>query len=485
MVISFSDAYEVDQDLFARSGALDPILGIDTRLFIDPRLLADTDVEELKGSAELISKHFEDVVRLLLNVAETNDPFWRKANQLLTFPEMSGLCIGYSVDGTAGRGMGPIKRARLLNTCTRIIQAGVKDPTLFELVGIFEENIGPDLISDMIAKIIMGDLIAFTQRVCSDCGIPMEPLRVSATYPSEDLPKNPLSGEPVILVPMDVLRDLPVANDFSDIFWIAEQNQKLRDAFNKIVGTRWRKLTSSEVKHGLKETFVADPSVLESLIAHYVATERSRYDFDDDRAGEVKWYQVAKEVARTEKLDLVLSQKPTVDEVLAVVVQICEHFARLVQDNQLCRLLYDKHGEKKHESASQLLFFGVADAYCRANDLDLSPESKGGRGPVDFKISSGFAGKVLVEVKLTSNNQLAHGFETQLPIYQRAEGATKGVFLVLKNGGISPDRWDAFQAKVAAAGAHAPRVMYVDALPKDSASKADRVDFMDSASEED
>ena len=29
--------------------------------------------------------------------------------------------------------------------------------------------------------------------------------------------------------------------------------------------------------------------------------------------------------------------------------------------------------------------------------------------------------KVLVEVKLTSNNQLAHGYEKQLPIYLEAE----------------------------------------------------------------
>jgi len=33
-------------------------------------------------------------------------------------------------------------------------------------------------------------------------------------------------------------------------------------------------------------------------------------------------------------------------------------------------------------------------SYCQANNLDLSPESDAGRGPVDFKISQGFNDKI-------------------------------------------------------------------------------------------
>jgi len=479
MVISLADFYGIDPQLFNKTGALDPILGVDTRLFIDPRLLVDTTVPELANSAGKIAAHFDDVIRLLLNVQQEGDPFWRRADRFLSFPEVRGLCIGYSSESTAGRGMGPKKRAKLLDTATRIVQAGVKDPTLFELIGAFEDGIGPDLISDMVAKIIMPDLIAFTQRVCSDLGIPMETQRISAQHTAEDLPKNPETDHPIVLVPRDVLRDLPVAESFSDIFWIAEQNQELRDELNRIIGTSWRKLTTSEQKHGLKESFVANPKTLEDVIAKYVAAQRTRYDFEDDRAGEVQWYRVARELPIKHKLDLNLSPAPTAEEVLAVVAKICDHFARLVEDNQLCRLLYDKYGERKHESAAQLLFFGIAASYCEANDLDLSPESDAGRGPVDFKVSKGFTGKVVVEVKLTSNQQLMHGYETQLPIYQRAEVSPKGIYLVLKNGGISKNRYEAFRARVKDVGDAGPKVMYVDAIPKDSASKAKQVDFTD------
>src|SRR6185369_4196639 len=107
MVISLADFYGIDPQLFNKTGALDPILGVDTRLFIDPRLLVDTTVPELANSAGKIAAHFDDVIRLLLNVQQEGDPFWRRADRFLSFPEVRGLCIGYSSESTAGRGMGP------------------------------------------------------------------------------------------------------------------------------------------------------------------------------------------------------------------------------------------------------------------------------------------------------------------------------------------------------------------------------------------
>ena len=56
----------------------------------------------------------------------------------------------------------------------QLVDAGIDDPVLFELVGIFQENIGPDRISDMVAKIIIDDLILYTQRICKELGIPLK-----------------------------------------------------------------------------------------------------------------------------------------------------------------------------------------------------------------------------------------------------------------------------------------------------------------------
>ncbi len=473
MVQSLTDRWQVIPDSFSETGALDPILGIDTRLFIDPSLLRINTVPELQGSYARVTAHFNAVLDVVKGIQQKGDRLWRAADKMLTFPEVKGLCIGYSSQGTSGSGMGPGLREQLLNTITEIDAAGVLNPALFELVGIFEENVGPDRISDMIAKIIAPDLVRFSQRVCRDTGMPVKRFRIPVLEVEEDLPFDPDKNEPVMLVPRSILKDLPVAESFGDVRWIAEHNEALRDELNNLIGSSWKqRVTVGEQKRALRDFFIRDPSILQRIIEAYLRTEATQYDFEDDRAGEVSWYRAAKKVAAAAPLHLQLPPEPTADQVQEVVMHICEHFQHLIEDNQLCRLLYDKSGSRKHESAAQLLFFGIADAYCRANNLDLSPESDGGRGPVDFKVSRGFKGKVLVEVKLSSNGQLVHGFEKQLPAYARAEGTQPGVYLVVDNGGATERRVARFWAIVAGAEGPAPRVIWVDGIPRRSASKA-------------
>lgn len=81
-----------------------------------------------------------------------------------------------------------------------------------------------------------------------------------------------------------------------------------------------------------------------------------------------------------------------------------------------------------------MLFYGIADAYCDANNIDLSRECNAGRGPVDFKLSRGAIDKVIVEVKLTSNNQLKHGVSKQVPIYMEQEKTYKAIYLIIDTG---------------------------------------------------
>jgi len=476
MVQSLSDYYQVDPARFEESGALDPILTVDTRLFIDPSLLRLTNTPELQNSYATLLAYFEDVLNVVTRIERSGDIFWRTADKLLTFPEVKGLCIGYSKTGTSGSGMGADIRGRLLESVISIINAGVVDPVIFEIVGAFEENIGPDRISDMIAKIILPDLISFTQRVCSDCGIPMETLAISRQFNNEDMPVNPLieRATPIILVPKDILNDLPVVEQFTDIQYVAARNDEVRAALNLIIGTSFSAATTRARKEALKTTVTLHPDVLREILNAYKSATPSPYDFDEDRSGEVIWYQTAQKLAREAQLDLTLSLTPDLDEVYAVVLQICAHFKTLIEDNQLSQLLYDDGGLRKRESAAQLLFYGIASSYCKANNLDLSPEADSGRGPVDFKVSLGYNGRVLVELKLTSNKQLAHGFESQLPIYQTAEGGiTKGIYLVIDNGDISDGRRESFRRLVAAAGRNAPRVIMIDGHRRASASVAD------------
>src|SRR5215831_17749201 len=78
-------------------------------------------------------------------------------------------------------------------------------------------------------------------------------------------------------------------------------------------------------------------------------------------------FQIAKPVAKTRV------------ELARVVGQIIGQFKNLVEKNDLADLLWHE-GVPRHEKAAQLLFFAVADAYCRANNIDISPETNSGGG---------------------------------------------------------------------------------------------------------
>jgi len=470
--ISFADYYKISEDVYKVTGALDPILGVDTRLFIDPSLLRVAQTPELEHSYRAVGDYFEDVLKVVSNISAKGDRMWRQADELLKFPEVSGLCIGYASAGSKGSGMGAATRDHLLTTVWEVVKAGIKEPALFELVGIFEEGIGPDRISDMTAKIIAADLIRYTQRVCSDTGIPMEAHRLAFLRVEEDLPTNPLTKTPIILVPREILRDLPVATSYADLDWICSLNATLREEMNDTVAKAWKEATVAQQKEKVRKDIVRFPDVLAKMISEYLSEKPDRYDFESDPAGEVVWYPASKKLPEIAPLALALPVGATAKDVEGVVLQICEHFKSLVEDNGLSKLLYDKEGSPKHESAAQLLFFGVASAYCSANNLDLSPECDSGRGPVDFKMSKGGNSKCLVEIKLTTNKQLSHGFDKQLPIYQKAENTQFGIYLVIENGGMGDARRAQFWRKVTEAGTEAPRVIWVDATGKRSASKA-------------
>ncbi|MFW1703619.1 hypothetical protein ACG9WR_15680 [Acinetobacter pittii] len=475
VIISFADEYKINLLEFEKTGAFDPILGIDTRLFIDPSLIRNTDIPEFKGTYIKIQEFFEKIIRLLKQAkfSSQKDLFWKRAFILFESSEIKGSHIGYSSKSNKGSGIGPKKKQRILTDIKSIIDAGNDDPTIFELLGAFEDDVGPDLISDMITNILITEFISYTQRICKELNIELKVLKFSKNYPAELLPQNPYNEDPIILIPKEFLRDLPVANDFADLNWIKAYNDDLKEFVNQIFRDAYKEVTTQEKKNHIKNVFIKYPDLLKDLLEEYSKTKPNYYDFDEDKTGEVGWYRAAQAILLESPLELELKKEPTLENVYEVVKKICMHFKELIENNGLSKLLYDYKDHKKHESAAQLLFFGIASSYCYANNLDLTPEADAGRGPVDFKISLGASAKVVVEIKLTSNKQLIHGYEKQLPIYKKAEKSQKGIYLVLYNGGITTSRWQNFNDLVKNSSIPNIDVVIVNAIPKASASVAD------------
>ena len=182
----------------------------------------------------------------------------------------------------------------------------------------------------------------------------------------------------------------------------------------------------------MRERLLQNPVAFQDLIDQYKKKKLSGYDFSNDPNGILRWYEEVLNVTQTNPFNISLSDTPSSQEILKLVLSICNQFKKLIENNGLFRLLYINRTKCHNERYSQLLFFGIADKYCEVNNIDINREPNNGKGPVDFKYSKGYDAKVNVEIKLSSNRNLISGYEKQLDAYNTAENTNYSIYLVIR-----------------------------------------------------
>ena len=243
------------------------------------------------------------------------------------------------------------------------------------------------------------------------------------------LPKNPLTNQPVLLVPKKFLRELPTINtsDFWNYCWTNE-NTVLRQQFGDDIKSRIKK--SEIIRFARRNTEIRDKYM---QFAEEVGS--NPYDFAKDRLGQVQWYGATRDYLAGKDLNLGFSNQ---DEFISAVRKIANEFKNYIENQGGWKLLWNDDGKEKSEEAAQRLFLGILTHYCKANNIDVSGETNIGRGPVDFKVSQGFKLRALFELKKANNTKFFNGIERQLPTYLKAEHITHGFFMtfIFRDGEI-------------------------------------------------
>jgi hypothetical protein len=240
---------------------------------------------------------------------------------------------------------------------------------------------------------------------------------------------------PIILVPTDILRDLPIAHDWDGIADAAGKNEALRREVNRYIASIWTKKTKRDKDH-LKSQALASQAAFEALLKAIRTAPGQPYNVADDPDGVIVWATKGEQFAEKHPLKLKKRSIESLADVLVIVKAIVQQFRHLIENHGLNRELYQYDRKPRHESTAQKLFFSVAYAYCRANNVDISPEIDTGNGKIDFKFSQGFDDRVLVEIKLSTNSKVVTGYETQLEVYKAAEETMKAIYLVIDVGGM-------------------------------------------------
>lgn len=469
---TFSREYSLPHTAVESIGVLDSTLAIDTRLFIDPLLLEHSKHKEMQEAAKTYREFFEKVIQLLSASKRMDDPAWKAAKKLMAFPEVSGTCLGYGAGSIRGSGFGEKLTQRIVTLASQIIEIGIDDPELFPLMALIEPDIGPDRISDMTTNIIFCNLAAFNVRAIKSLGLTPKTYRIRGSQ--YKFLQNPCEtgNRPLILVPTDVLRDLPVAQDWDGIAQAAYETEQIRNDVNTHIGEIWEK-KSKRNKAKLKKQALSSKEAFQLLLNAMQASSHDPYPIDNDPEGLTQWATIGYEAAQKQPLNIIKPTARNGTELKRIVAEIVAQFRHLIENCGVNKDLYREDKSPRHESTAQRIFFSVAYAYCKSNDIDISPEIDAGNGKIDFKFSRGFHKRVLVEIKLSTNPGTVSGYNNQLELYKLSQETESATYLVIDVGGMGKkdDRLVAEKNKAVKRGDPSSELEFVDAILKPTASK--------------
>jgi hypothetical protein len=463
--------YNISQELFEATGAFNAVIGVDRPFFLDATLLKKCTIPEFQNAHKTIEDYFSGVVTLIKG---GSDIAIRKAIRKMTLRELRGVGIGYGSKTDDGSAIGPELAKRLVAAAKDLIAMGFDDPAIFELMGIFEEDFGADRISDAVINILQTAIYVYTIRLAGELNIECSYKVIDRLGDEYILPTHPTGNKALLLVPRELLRSIPIALTPEDIPYVSAYNEQLREKFNTILSPIFAK-KDNVTKDKIKTFLFEEPKRFAALLKGYKEANPESYDFDVDPEGLQRWIGESNDAVQQVPVEIPNEVK-TDEELEMVVGRIVSAFKRFIETKGGWRGLYGPGNKPLHEEHACLLFYAISLKYCEESNIDISPQSNAGRGPVDFKLSRG-GEKIIAEVKLTSGS-VYHGYKVQTRIYQNAEDAKHAYYLVVQVTETSKalERVIKQAEQEESEGVSHPEVIHVDGRPRESASNAKELD---------
>lgn len=450
---------------FGKYGVFEPVIDRDSHFFINLQRLRHTEVPEFRDSLQLINAHFEKIIKLLLQAKAKDckrDNFYKNTFRYFKFNEVNGICLGFS-KSVSGAGFGPKLSAEVVSTAFDIVKAGIEDPEFFQLMPLFQENVGPDRLSDMIATILLERIKAYTLRINAELGI------VQKHFPNHQFKNgfliNKFKGCELLLLPRDILHKLPIAECWEDIDTVICENQAIRNELNEEVLDGWAKYSASVKKSYLRRLIFQEPDRFKRVINAYKEEVLDEVNISDD--GDYYIDVVSNEFNKND-INWVSSIAAPKNSLMSSR-EFLEIFQDWVENNKGWEVIQGFKSHKKEKGIQSLIHLSCKN-YIKTNNLDASFEVNMGRGPADIKFSRG-NDKTIIEVKLSSNPQYMHGYKTQIEEYANAEGTKNRIYVLIDVGNPGRvNKLEELHEDDLFMGKDVPDLVIIDANPKDSAS---------------
>ena len=215
-----------------------PFLDEDIPLYVDPFLLWKIPSQQDNALHTSILNSFNQLGHIYVNGNENS-----AINILIELTECNEAGLGTSKT-RHGKKIGEKTAVEILNLFKLIPQLNKQGFQHFEEIQLFIDNVSKDRISDISCSLIKSFLIDYTIDQCFKIGIPITkcnlPLYDYKTQQIKNeethLPLNPITGQPLILIPKRWLRYVPwiCYEDYFESYFIKDVEKVYDGKSNRI-----------------------------------------------------------------------------------------------------------------------------------------------------------------------------------------------------------------------------------------------------------
>lgn len=415
---SFSEIFNIAKEDVERLGFFDITLSIDSKLYIDPKLLTDNNALFFVNAKSELKKFFENLVTIISKIKKPNDVFWEAANKMLTFKEIHGTCLGYSDSSIYGRSFGPAIRKDIIERVKALTDDGNIDSNLLELLPIFTNGFGCDLSSDLITFAIKDVIFEYNLKIIEELRLQDKDL---ISYMGKKFLKNPFKEKlPILLLPKNILSDLPLCDCFEDISNSTYVSEEVRKNLQSYI-----EIKSDDKKDQIYNFLLTNRDILKTLLYSYANLCGKNYDFETDSLCLSKFREIIKDIETNDCTFYHTTEDLTKLNSYEVSKKCIELFRKLIENKGGRKAI-----QKFNEKGIQFLFFASSYYFCKVNGVDILPEVNCGSGPVDFLFTNGTK-RISVEFKLSKNPDYIHGLQKQLPEYMANNDSVYGFFVFM------------------------------------------------------
>lgn len=444
MKLYFTDVFDVSEATLADYGAFNISLITDLPLFVDPFLLFNSDNPAYRALHDEIIKY----LRFLKDRSVQGNVSPGLLRAWYYFSEVEQNCLGFSVSGHSGHGLGAqfaaALNANMHNIFTSFGEERVTKGSHLEKLCLIANGVGRDTISDFTTNLIKDYLCRYTQTFVQQhlkkeyrkhVAVPKAVFNyetLSWATRRYELPF--VDGDYVLLTPRDILtkddtwiNKQDMIRNFEDIPQ-AIDDAALRGQINEYFYSMLPKEPNKEAyDRAAIKAYLKYPQLIDYFI--------KRKEDTGDESATISMEKVAESdsvyVRQFGQLVDLLESRTFFYKIAGATEdearQRIEFFKDVVENKGGHCIFYNKGEPIRKETDAHILFRMT----WFATPSDISREVNDGRGPVDFKVSRGASDKTVVEFKLASNPQLERNLEKQLEIYQKASDAKVGFKVII------------------------------------------------------